>query len=69
MVDRFCKDEKKVHENQFECCKKQRGEARYECFNTAAPNQSYMVMNEPEPVRFLPSLNMFCDVYPALQKM
>lgn len=69
MVDRFCKDEKKVQVNQLECCKKQRGEERYDCFSSAAPNPSYMTLNKLVPVTFSPSLNMFCDVYPALQKM
>lgn len=69
MVDRFCKDEKKVQVNQFECCKKQRGEEQYNCFNNAAPNPDYIIMNDYIRSEAHPTLNMFCDTYTALQKM
>lgn len=68
MVDRFCKKEEKVKINQFECCKKQRGEERYDCFNTAALNLNYSLMNFVHSDA--PSnLNMLCDTYTSLQKM
>ncbi|XP_053092843.1 extracellular matrix protein 1 [Pangasianodon hypophthalmus] len=68
MVDKFCKAEEKIQVNQFECCKKQRGEEQYDCFSTAAPNPDYMVLNEYS-LDIPPSLDMFCVAYPHLQKM
>lgn len=54
--------------NQFECCKKQRGEERYDCFGTAAPNQYYMVASAIMKIE-LPTILDFCYLYQALQKM
>ncbi|XP_053486197.1 extracellular matrix protein 1 isoform X1 [Ictalurus furcatus] len=69
MVDEFCKDERKLQVNQFECCKKQRGEEQYTCFSTAAPNPDYMIRQMQVPVEEGPHLDMFCNVYTALKKM
>lgn len=66
MVDRFCKDEKKNQAYQYECCKKQGGEAQYDCFSTAAPDPEYMAMNYYDPG---PSLDMLCVIHQTLQKM
>ncbi|XP_060778000.1 extracellular matrix protein 1 [Neoarius graeffei] len=69
MVDRFCKDEKKDQVNQFECCKKQKGEEQYNCFNNTAPNPHYMITSDYNHDEPRPVLDMFCDTYTALQKM
>ncbi|XP_027005168.1 extracellular matrix protein 1 [Tachysurus fulvidraco] len=66
MVDRFCKDEKKNQANQYKCCKKQRGEAQYDCFSTAAPDPQYMPKKYFGP---RPSLDMFCVIHQTLQKI
>ncbi|KAF7708603.1 extracellular matrix protein 1 [Silurus meridionalis] len=67
MVDKFCNYEKKFQENQFECCKKQKGQEQYDCFSATAPNPDYMILNEP--IQIGPFLSEFCDVYTDIQKM
>lgn len=69
MVDKFCKDEKKVQVNQFECCKRKRGEEQYKCFSSAAQNPSYMIWNEEITFVEPPHLSMFCKTYTSLKKM
>ncbi|KAI5618155.1 extracellular matrix protein 1 isoform X1 [Silurus asotus] len=67
MVDKFCNYEKKFKENQFECCKKQKGQEQYDCFSATATNPDYMVLNEP--IQIGPFLSEFCVVYTDIQKM
>ncbi|MCJ8728615.1 hypothetical protein PDJAM_G00006370 [Pangasius djambal] len=71
MVVKFCKVGEKIQVNQFECCKKQRGEEQYDCFSTAAPNPDYFIgqMADKSHWEAPPSLDMFCNTYRTLQKM
>ncbi|TSK34834.1 Phosphatidylinositol 4-phosphate 5-kinase type-1 alpha [Bagarius yarrelli] len=68
MVDRFCKVEKKNQVNQYECCKRQKGEEQYNCFSTVAKNPNYMVQQEQIPFSHYPHLDMFCGTYKSLPK-
>lgn len=70
MVDKFCKDEKKVKGQQFECCGKKKGEEQYSCFAASAPDPEYRsTEGELSTPAAPPTLETLCHTHTAIQSM